>query len=452
MPNDEAPPSFDADAIRRYVLHAPGVGAVPRRRPRKRPRGDHRPAGRAPGGDRRPLAPRRIRRGGAPRRRRARAVPGHPEGDRQAPPRGVRRPPALGPRPRPPLLHLRGRRGQRRQHARDARPAGPGDVDRPRGRGLLRSRIRPAPRQGGARPRGAGPPRVPRVGASTPGHPYGRTVAASDLASASRPATPPAGWRGRPSPATRWCSRSSARSILPLEVERIARDTFGRWSSADPACRRRSLSAGAAGAGAEARRHRHAPARRHPGAERSTSAASCRPPPSSPARYDVMARILGERLTDVLRRSFGASYGFSAGATIHRGGAVDLALGGAVDNEHVADVRSTVVPAILHPPGARALEARGRSRPRAGAPRAPTACATRPTARSSVRSSPCGTRTATSAPLDAYPEDLLGDHPRGPPGRLRPLPGRARDLPRRRRAHPPRRARPGLAVSAAGLC
>jgi len=60
------------------------------------------------------------------------------------------------------------------------------------------------------------------------------------------------------------------------------------------------------------------------------------------ARYDVMAKLVGDRVSKVVREKLGASYGFSAEANTLRGRAAYLTLRGAVDNTHLAKALDAV--------------------------------------------------------------------------------------------------------------
>ena len=173
------------------------------------------------------------------------------------------------------------------------------------------------------------------------GHPYGRAVVAEDLGRIT--AGDATAWLGRTA-----VPRNGVLAIVgeidPAEVEGMVRDTFGRWSGAEPP------QAPPAPPPLPARAAKPIALVTHrPGATQAQIQLGCLLPPAggSRARYDMMASLLQERLTDVLRRSFGATYGIHATASTYRGGAADLVLGGAVDNPHVGDALAALRRAFI---------------------------------------------------------------------------------------------------------
>jgi zinc protease len=124
----------------------------------------------------------------------------------------------------------------------------------------------------------------------------------------------------------------------------MVRDTFGRWSGAAPPAPPPPPPA----LPAKAQRPTAVVTHR-PGATQGQIHLGCLlpPPGASRARYDTMARILGDRLWQVLRQSAGASYGFHAEVTSYRGGAAQLSLSGDVDNEHLVQALGAVRRALI---------------------------------------------------------------------------------------------------------
>ncbi len=122
-----------------------------------------------------------------------------------------------------------------------------------------------------------------------------------------------------------------------------------------------------------------------------------------------MARILSERLTNVVRRSLGASYGFHAGVTTYRGGAAELGLHGDVDNEHVSDALAALRRALI-------LLEQGHFKEGevdAARWRAARSYAVRYTTNAAIVRSILAARNEGRdvRALDTYPEDLLGVTP-----------------------------------------
>jgi zinc protease len=171
-------------------------------------------------------------------------------------------------------------------------------------------------------------------------HPYGRSVAADDLE------------RVGADDANHWLDtvavpRNAVLAIVgeidPAEVEGYVRDTLGRWSGGAPAQAPPPPPPPPAGRAPKPTiviAHR-------PGATQGEIRFGCLLPPAGGARYDVMAHLLGDRVYDVVRRSMGGSYGFSAHATTYRGGAAHLSLTGAADNAHVADALGALRRALI---------------------------------------------------------------------------------------------------------
>jgi zinc protease len=230
-------------------------------------------------------------------------------------------------------------------------------------------------------------------------HPYGRTVVAGDLARLS--AGDATGWLERTA-VPRNAVLAIVGEIDPAEVEATVRDTFGRWSSAEPA------QAPPAPPALPERAPKPITIVTHrPGATQGEIQLGCLLPPAtaSRARYDMMASLLQDRLTGVLRRSFGASYGFHAAVSTYRGGAADLVVGGAVDNEHATDALAAVRRAFI-------LLSQGHFTPGeldAARWRTARAYGVRFATNASVVHAILAARNETRdlRSLDAYPEDLI---------------------------------------------
>jgi zinc protease len=161
-------------------------------------------------------------------------------------------------------------------------------------------------------------------------HPYGRSTAAAELSALG--AGDANGWVRRDA-VPKNAVVAVVGEIEPDEVAARAEETFGRWSDAAPA---EPPPPAPVLPSARAPRPSFVVTHR-PGATQGEVRLGCLLPPArSRARYDVMGSLLGERVTAVVRRQLGASYGFQAGAETLRGGAAGLILEGAIDNAGLA--------------------------------------------------------------------------------------------------------------------
>jgi zinc protease len=235
-------------------------------------------------------------------------------------------------------------------------------------------------------------------------HPYGRTVAASDLG------------RLGAGDADRWLDtvvvpRNATLAIVgevdPVEVEALVRSTLGKWSSATPA---QAPPPPPPPAPARAPKPTILIAHR-PGATQGEIRFGCLlpPPGASRARYDVMARLLSERVNGAVRFSMGASYGLGAQVVTYRGGAAHLSLTGSVDNAHVADALAVLRRTLI-------LFEQGHFREKeidVTRWRAARSYAVRYTTNASVVASILATRNEDRdlRAIDAYPEDLIAVTP-----------------------------------------
>jgi zinc protease len=235
-------------------------------------------------------------------------------------------------------------------------------------------------------------------------HPYGRTVAASDLG------------RLGAGDADRWLDavavpRNATLAIVgeidPAEVEELVRGTLGKWSGAAPA---QTPPPPPAPPAARAAKPTIVIAHR-PGATQGELNFGCLlpPPGASRARYDMMAQLLADRVTSVVRHSMGGSYGLAAHVATYRGGAAHLSLTGSVDNAHLGDALGVVRRALIlfeqgHFKDGEVDVARWR---------VARSYAVRYTTNATVVTSILATRNQERdlRTLDAYPEDLIAVTP-----------------------------------------
>lgn len=158
-------------------------------------------------------------------------------------------------------------------------------------------------------------------------HPYGRSATAKDLEAI------------RAEDVMRWIDtthvpRNGVLAIVgeidPDAVAKLVVDGFGGWSSDEPAQAppiAPTIASGPATKPSFLVAHR-------PGATQSQLRFGCLlPPPArgSLAVYDLAADLGQEQLTEIVRRKFGASYGFHGDVVTLRGGATHLVLTGDVE-------------------------------------------------------------------------------------------------------------------------
>jgi zinc protease len=124
--------------------------------------------------------------------------------------------------------------------------------------------------------------------------------------------------------------------IGPDDAITLANERFGRWASDQP-----EVPAPPPPAPPPTRPAPVVVLR--PGATQGEIRVGCLlPAGSSPARRDLGAALLEERVSAVIRGTLGASYGFHARAVSLRGGVVQVTLDGAADNAHLGQALEIV--------------------------------------------------------------------------------------------------------------
>jgi zinc protease len=238
-------------------------------------------------------------------------------------------------------------------------------------------------------------------------HPYGRSLVASDLGRLV--AGDANGWMERAA-VPQNAVLAIVGEIDPAEVEERARDIFARWGNPGPAQAPPPPPALAPAPPAGGAPRPTVLVTHRPGATQGQIELGCLlPAVGSVARYDMMAELLQDRVTDVVRRQLGASYGFRARAVTYRGGAAHLALAGNAAGDRVAEALGAVRRAII-------LMDQGHWKPgeiEAARWRVARSYGVRYMTNASVVRALLTARNQDRDPgsLDAYPEDLLAVTP-----------------------------------------